>query len=82
MSDAKEALSKATGLDKTVVEKIWGEVKVNHELLRGCAGPHKFVETAGAKLRGKYRCASCGGTVDTVAFRWYTDGLKHGRKRG
>jgi predicted SprT family Zn-dependent metalloprotease len=82
MADAKEVLSRVSGLPKKEVSKIWEDVKANNKRLRDCKGPHEFVETAGAKFRGKYRCWKCGGEINGVAYSWYMEGLKHGRRVG
>ena len=79
MPDGRKLLSHISGLSEKEVDNIWKEVRANHDRLSNCKGSHEFEETAGAKLRGKYRCWKCGGTVDTSAFKWYTEGLKHGK---
>lgn len=81
MTDGREILSNVSGLPKKEINKIWEEVKANNKRLRNCEGPHQFQLADDKRINSKYRCALCGGTVDTIAFKWYMDGLKHGQKR-
>lgn len=61
-------------------DRIFEEVKANSERLRGCSGPHDFVELQEAANRPpRYRCAKCKGEVDAINRRWYLEGVVHGR---
>jgi len=60
-------------------DQIWTDVQANSKKLRECPGPHDFVQE-GEGIRRMYRCSKCGGTVDTIRYYWYLEGLKHGRK--
>jgi hypothetical protein len=42
-----------------------------------CA-PHDMVFNSG-RFKAHYKCRLCGGVMDTVAYKWYTLGLEHGR---
>lgn len=70
-------------LTKADHQRIWEEVKANHAKLDGCPGPHDFQpceSIRGTAVPRRYRCAICGGEVDTINRRWYQRGLDHARK--
>lgn len=67
-------------LTPTVQDKLWLEVKVNHEKLQGCVGPHDFSVQEAPPPRDRWLCTKCGGEVDGINKRWYEKGLAHGRR--
>lgn len=71
-------------MDKEKIREIVRQVQENHKRLRACPGPHDFVlegESEPMTLANrKYRCTRCNGTIDSMAYSWYTKGLDHGRK--
>lgn len=65
-------------ITKEQSQQIWENVLANQRSLDGC-GRHVFVdETPDRKIGKKWRCSSCGGTVDSTAKHYYEMGLKHG----
>lgn len=49
----------------------------NARRLDGCAN-HAFKQVEEApRLVLNYRCASCGGVIDWIAYRWYVTGRRH-----
>lgn len=62
------------------IKDIWEEVKANQKKLSDCPGSHEFVEE-GKGVRHMYRCSKCGGTIDSVNYFWYLEGLKHGIRK-
>ena len=75
MSDSVDKLSKATGLHRANVMELWASVKANSAKLDSCPR-HDFVKIDNL-IGGKYRCSRCDGETDSIAVRWYLDGLKH-----
>ncbi len=79
---ALEVLGAVSGLGTDEARKIFEQVKTNHARLEGCAGPHVFVEHRHVgKLVREYRCALCGGTLDSINVGWYRRGLEHGQSK-
>lgn len=75
-----DALSKLSGLAPSEVDRIWKEVKLNHQRLDSCRG-HRFSEVQNEEgTRKRYQCAVCSGVVDASAYGWYTRGLEHGKR--
>lgn len=78
---AIDEFSKITGLKKETINEVWEEVKANHAKLDACKGPHTFEPIDSTKKIGcRYRCALCGGEVDSINKSWYAKGLEHGLK--
>lgn len=73
-------LGDMTGLSKEVLDNLWKEVKANHARLASCAYhefeliPQEGVVTA--RIRDKYLCKHCGGTVDANAHHWHEQGRR------
>lgn len=68
-------------MDKADVNKIWEEVKINHNKLNSCEGPHDFQDEPlpeGFLIRKKI-CTKCNGTLDRVHAIWYDRGVEHGK---
>jgi hypothetical protein len=76
--DGTEILGQVSGLGRSEVQKIWGEVKANSARLDACVGPHDF-QRAEERLGARFTCTKCGGTADASAVHWYQGGLVHGR---
>ena len=78
-----EVLSRISGLSKEEVLASFERAKANAAALAACAGPHVFVllppENAKQKVFARYRCATCGGEVESRELAWYERGLAHGR---
>jgi hypothetical protein len=80
-NNSLDTLSKVSGLSKDTMKEIFAEVKVNLKRLDSCIGPHDFNpsgDDAKIVVQQKYKCSKCLGTIDFIAFSWYTKGLKHG----
>ena len=76
MADGIAALSSLTGLPRAEVESLAAQVKANHARLNDCAW-HEFHPIAGRdRLRKRYRCARCGGEVDSHAYYWHEQGRR------
>jgi hypothetical protein len=61
--------------------EVLAEVRANLAILESCPGPHDFQEIKDGKVFfAKWRCATCGGVVDSAAAAWYTRGLAHAAK--
>ena len=73
------ALANVGGLSKDALREIASNVAKNFEALNACPR-HEFVSTCEGNPLADYVCARCGGTVDCVAYSWYTRGLEHGRR--
>jgi hypothetical protein len=60
------------------VDKILLEVRANLRLLDSCVLPHAFDidMTPGKKIGGRSKCSKCGGEVESLAKRWYEQGLR------
>lgn len=61
------------------IEAMVADVKANIGLLESCPR-HRFEEALdppGARLRVRWRCKVCAGTVDASAKLWYERGLAH-----
>ena len=60
---------------------LWEQVKENHRVLDSC-DMHSF-ELIGPEEQSpfgrRYRCARCGGEVDSHACYWYNLGFQHGK---
>lgn len=59
---------------------LWEDVMANQRLLESCPR-HSFSESmdrAGDRLRPRWQCTVCTGTVDSVTKLWYERGLEHG----
>jgi hypothetical protein len=71
------ALSQMTGVSESKVAEIARIARENVQRLASCS-IHAF-EPVGpvAPLRTRYRCAACGGEVDSSAYRWYQQGRAH-----
>jgi hypothetical protein len=80
MTDSLDTLSKAVGIRKTDLHKIWADVKANHARLDSCPR-HSWEQVDGETktYAQKYVCTACGGTIDSHAKHWYELGLKHAR---
>ena len=77
MSDSVDKLSEASGLHRTDLIELWASVKANAAKLEGCSR-HDFVSIEPERrIGGKYRCTRCGGEADSIAVRWYREGLQH-----
>lgn len=77
MTDSVDKLSEVTGLHRTDLLDLWESVKANSAKLDSCAR-HDFVQIEPERaIGGRYRCARCNGEADSVAVRWYRDGLLH-----
>lgn len=77
MPDSVDKLSEASGLHRTDLIELWASVKANADKLESCSR-HMFVSIEPArKIGGKYVCTKCGGEADSIAVRWYRDGLRH-----
>lgn len=64
------------------VKALVAEVQENQTRIQGCVGPHAFEDATPDRKIGKtYRCAKCGGAVNSQAFYWYQTGLQHGGSR-
>lgn len=74
-----EVLGKLSGLSADDIKNIAAQVKINHEALTACAG-HAFAVIDSTKLMPRYRCANCGGEVDSHAAHWYQRGREHAGK--
>jgi hypothetical protein len=63
--------------------QIFKEVKANHATLAACKHPHDFEPDPADTLHNVFgkrqRCKKCGGTMDSIAARYYCEGLEHGR---
>lgn len=79
--DGLEVMGEVTGLGREEMVKIHEEVKANHAKLNACPGPHDFQPESDPPTRrvNRFRCTKCGGTVSLSDYKWYQDGLKHGR---
>ena len=55
----------------------------NHERLRGCGGPHRFLRQANPRLNlpPTYVCTACSGTVTPAGAEAYLDGIRAGKRR-
>lgn len=73
MTDARDILSKATGIAKADIDDIWVEVKANHARLKSCA-KHQYEGGQIKKLGAKYACKNCGGTRGLEHIGDYIDG--------
>lgn len=74
-------LSAFTKLSEPVLREIWDEVQANSARLALCRG-HSFaaqIDPPGSRVRRRWRCANCQGTVDETAKLWYERGLAHGQ---
>jgi hypothetical protein len=72
-----KAMSELTGMSESKVADIARIARENVQRLSSCS-IHAF-EPVGpvAPLRTRYRCAACGGEVDSSAYRWYMQGRAH-----
>jgi hypothetical protein len=59
--------------------EIYEQVKANHSRLRSCPGPHDFQAVEPGKVSSRYKCTKCNGDIDPVHYKWYMDGLRHGK---
>lgn len=83
-ADGATRLSKAIGIPRDELQAIWGEVQANSARLRACPS-HSFdrpLDAPGSRLRVRWACSACGGTVDGVAKGWYELGRQHGPVAG
>lgn len=76
MSNSLDTLSRLTGIQRTEMDKIVVEVKANQAKLVACRR-HAFVVIGEPRYNARYRCANCGGEVDSSARFWYEEGRKH-----
>ncbi len=81
MTTAIDVLSKVSGVPRAEALALWEQVRANSARLKGCEGPHEFVEheKTGALVRS-YRCTKCEGTMPAHDKRRYDEGLEHGRR--
>jgi hypothetical protein len=75
--DGTKAMAAVTGMPRDEIVKLAQIARENVAKLSVCTG-HAF-EAIGPiqPLRTRYRCANCGGDVDSSAYRWYTQGRAH-----
>lgn len=77
MADGIKVMSELTGLSRETVLDIAAGVRANIAKLSACS-LHTFEPIAPAQpLRTRYRCTSCGGEIDSSAYRWYQLGRAH-----
>ena len=77
--DAKEALTKFTGIGNKDIDAIWETVKANHKKLEECERPHDFVPHGIGPFR-KEMCSKCGGVVNAINAMYYRQGLADAKK--
>lgn len=78
--DGAAMLSRLSGLPKAELLSLWDEVKANRARLESCSG-HRFdkqLDPDGSRLRVRWECSVCRGTVDGQARAWYELGKAHG----
>lgn len=66
-------------IDKAFSQKLFEEIEANAAKLNGC-NLHEFLPLKRddvKQLFPRYRCANCGGEVDSQAAHWYNLGKKH-----
>jgi len=71
-------------MNKENVDKIWMEVRENHDRLRNCQRPHDFEmlpEDPNRKWDRKYICRKCLGVISGHDYAWYKKGLEDGIKK-
>jgi len=79
MDDAIKALSKISGLSNKKIESIWEDVKENEKKLKECSKPHEFKREENKRFND-FICSLCGGKVGASSAKWYSEGLKDGKK--
>lgn len=75
------AIAGFTKLSEPQLREIWDEVQENARRLDLCRG-HDFsvqLDADKARVRPRWQCRFCEGTVDGTAKLWYERGLAHGR---
>lgn len=71
-------MSELTGLPRTTVQELADKARENIARLNACER-HQFEPIGPVQpLRTRYRCAKCGGEVDSHARHWYERGLIDG----
>lgn len=75
-----DKLSEVSGIPQSEVKQIWEQVQANHRTLEACVRPHDFQPLGERPLFDRFKCSRCGGEVDGINARWYTDGLRDASK--
>jgi hypothetical protein len=75
-----DKLSRVTGLSPKTMHDIFQKVKANQALLKSCV-LHEFTieERKIGNLVRDWKCAKCGGVVESSHKRWYELGLIHAK---
>lgn len=76
-----DVLSQISGISQEDGWKLVEEVKANQAKLKACSR-HDFQVAGRRAFLDDYLCANCGGKVDSMAYHWYSDGLRHGLEGG
>ncbi|HEY9610580.1 hypothetical protein [Allocoleopsis sp.] len=73
-----QKLSEISGVPSRDIQQTWARVKQNGAILDGC-GRHDFsIDLRPEKVAGKrWKCANCGGEVNSENKYWYELGLEH-----
>lgn len=67
------------GMTEAEARALWVDVQANQRLLESCPR-HNFsraLDRPGDRVRPRWRCSTCTGTVDSMAKLWYERGLEH-----
>jgi len=68
-------------MDRGDVRKAWEQAQKNAEALERCS-LHEFVDITPDRTIGKkHRCVNCDGELNSVAVRFYQQGLAHGQAK-
>lgn len=64
------------------LNKYWKACLDNHKQLESCQKHHFYSieDKDSAYMSPHYKCASCGGVIDHLSWRWYTRGVEDGSK--
>lgn len=68
-------MSDLSGMPRSEVLAIWGQVKANQAKLNACPY-HEFDPILPLATKPRYRCNHCGGEVDASAYHWHEQGRR------
>lgn len=71
--DVRGILSNLSGLPKSEVDRLWGEVKANSATLNAC--PQHLFPEGKVRMGDKLTCVHCKGTVSLTDAGWYVKGF-------
>lgn len=80
LDNLAQKISEISGVPPRDVRETWEKVKQNRAQLDACDRHNFNIDLHPEKTTGKrWRCANCGGEVNSENKHWYELGIQHSR---